>query len=52
MAADDLAPCVARVSAALVLSMKDTQVLVFHEEEIQLPVPFHCQEVIENANIL
>ena len=38
MAADVLAPCVARTSAAMILIMKNRQVLVLLEEEFQLCV--------------
>ena len=37
MAVDALAPCIARVSATMVLNVKGKKVLVFHEEEFQLP---------------
>ena len=36
MAADALAPCVARTSAAMILIMLNRQVLVLLEEEFQL----------------
>ena len=39
MADDDLAPYVARSSAAMILTMQVKQVLVFHEERFQLIVP-------------
>ena len=39
IAADALATCVARSSAAMILIMQDKQVLVIHEERFQLPVP-------------
>ena len=51
IAADGLAPWVARPSAAMVLNMQDKQVLVFHEEGFQLPVSSLWWEIIENANI-
>ena len=50
MAADAQAPCIGSPSAAVVLTMHDKQVLVFHEEELQLPVPFSCWEIIQTAN--
>ena len=39
MAADALATCVARSSATMVLTTQDKQVLVFHEEGLQLTTP-------------
>ena len=33
MAADDLVPCVARTSAAMVMSMQYSRVPAFHEEK-------------------
>ena len=42
MAADALAPCVARTSATIALIMLDKQVLVFHKEGSHLPVPSQC----------
>ena len=39
MAADALAPCVARSSAAVVLTMHDKQVFVFHKEGVQAHSP-------------
>ena len=36
MAADALAPCVARTSAAMVLNKRNKQVLVFYEQGFQL----------------
>ena len=40
MAADALAPCVARTSAAMILIMENMQFLVLLEEEFQLPVSY------------
>ena len=40
MAADALAPYVARTSAAMILVMQNRQVLVLLEEEFQLPVSY------------
>ena len=51
MAADDLAPCVARSSAAMVLTKQDKQVLIYHKDTFQLPVPSQWWEIIENANV-
>ena len=42
---------VARSSAAMVLTMQDKQVLVFHKEEFQQPAPSRCWNIVENANI-
>ena len=39
MAADALTPYATRSSAAMALTVKDKQVLVFHGEEFQCPVP-------------
>ena len=39
MAADALAPFVARSSAAMLLIKQDKQVHVIHNERFQLPVP-------------
>ena len=38
MAADDLAPYVARSSAAMTLTRQDKHVLLFHKMTLQLPV--------------
>ena len=51
MTADALSPRIARASAAMVLSMEDKQILVFHEKWFQLPVPSPFCEKLENANI-
>ena len=40
MAADALAPCISRPSAAMILIMQEKQVFVFHQEGFQLPEPF------------
>ena len=54
MAADGLAPCINRSSAAMVLSMQDKSILVFHKEGSQLAegcwMPPHCRESIATAN--
>ena len=42
MAADALAPCVARPSATMVLTKQDKKLFVFHEERSELPVPPEC----------
>ena len=47
MTADSLAPCVTRPSAAMVLSVQDKCVLVFHEEGFQIHATSHCREMIE-----
>ena len=46
MAADDLAPYVARSSAAMALVMLDKEVLVFPQEKFELPVLSQCWEMI------
>ena len=51
MAADALAPSLARSSAAIVLTMQDGRVLVFHEEGFQLPVASQCWEMMENVDV-
>ena len=38
MAADALAPYVARTSAVTILTMQDIQVVVLHDEEFYVPV--------------
>ena len=48
MAADALAPGGAKSSAAMILTMKNNQVFVFHEEVFQLPVSSQCVEMVEN----
>ena len=39
MAANALAPCIARPSAAMVLSMQDKYLITFHKERIQTHAP-------------
>ena len=39
IAADNLAPCDARSSVAMILIVQDKLVLVFHKEVFQLPAP-------------
>ena len=46
MSVDDLAPCVARSSTAMVLNMQDKLDQVFHKEGFQLHVPSQCSEII------
>ena len=43
MPVDALAACVARSSAAMILTMSDKWFLVFHQQEFQLPQPSYCQ---------
>ena len=50
MAADALAPCVPRPSAAMVLNMQSKQVVVFHEAKFQTPVPSPCYEIMKKTN--
>ena len=49
MAADALAPCIARSSAAMVLTLQDKQ--VSHKAGFLLPVPCHYLEIMENVYI-
>ena len=51
MDADDLAPCVARSSATMVLNLQYEQVIVFHKEWFQPLVPFWCKEMIKKYQI-
>ena len=51
IAADALAPFIAKASAAMVLIMQDSLVLVFHREGFHYSIPSQCQEIIENANV-
>ena len=50
MAADALTTCVVKASASMILTTEDEQILVFHEERIQLPVPTQFWAVIQNIN--
>ena len=43
MAADGLAPCIASTSADVVLTMQHEAVIVFNEEQFQLPTPSQHQ---------
>ena len=52
MAADVLAPCVARTSKNIVLIMQDKQVLIFHDAGFKAPVPFHCWMMTENGTYI
>ena len=45
--ADDLTPNSDRSIAAAILTMKDKQILIIHEERFQLPVPSQCREIIK-----
>ena len=49
MAADVLAPCVTRPSEAMVLTMQDKGLFVFHGEGFQSPAPSQCYEMTEVA---
>ena len=51
MAADVLAPYIARLSATKALTVQDKWVLNIHKEVFQLPAPLRCWEIIENGNI-
>ena len=50
MAADALAPRVARASAAMVLTVQVRHVLVHYEEEFQPHGPSQYWEITENVN--
>ena len=45
MAADDLAPYVTRPSAAMVLTLQDKRVHLFHEERFPLQAPSYYPNV-------
>ena len=49
MTADDLAPCVARSTAAMILNIKYGMVCVLHERGCQLPTLF--REMTEDAEL-
>ena len=51
MTADDLAPYVTRPSAAMVLTLQDKRVHLFHEERFPLQAPSYYSEMIENPNV-
>ena len=51
MAADALAPYVARTSAAMILTLQNRQVLVLFEEGFQLPPSHQCGKMTQNVNI-
>ena len=42
MAADGLAPCVAKSSEPRELTVQDKRFLIFHEEGFQRPLPNQC----------
>ena len=52
MAADALAPYVARTSVTMRLTVQGKEVHVFHEGWFQLPVASQDWKIIENTNIL
>ena len=52
MAADGKALCIARSSAAMVLTAQDKQTFVFHEEWFTLPVPSQCPEITGSGDNL
>ena len=51
MTADAMAPCVARASAVMMLTLQDKRTLVFNEEGFQMPTPSQGWEMLENGNI-
>ena len=52
MATDALAPCVAKSSAAMVLTTRNLCVLVFHVEAFQRHTPSQYEEMIENEKYI
>ena len=46
MAANTLAPCIARSSAAMILTMQDKWALVIYKDKFQLPVPYYDWEML------
>ena len=51
MAANALAPYVARTSAAMILTMQNRQVLVLFEEGFQLPLLYQCGDMTQNVDM-
>ena len=52
MTSDIVATWGTRSLATMIFTMKDKQVLDFHKEGFQLPVPIQFWEMIENAKIV
>ena len=52
MAADILVAWVTRPSAAMVLTMLDEEILVFHKDGLELPAPSRYGELLENLCII
>ena len=52
MAADDLAPRIARLPAAVVLIMKNKCIIALPDERFELYVPSQCQEMAKYANTI
>ena len=52
IAADPLAHCVTKPSAAMLFTVMGKQILIFHQEGFQVPAPSQCLELIENANVI
>ena len=50
MVPDALAPCVARSSAAMMLTLRNEWILIFHKEGFQLPAPSQYREMMYNTN--
>ena len=48
---DDLAPCIARPSGDMLLTIQDTPVTVFHKEWFQPPAQMQCWDMFVNENI-
>ena len=51
MAPDAMAPCVARTSATMALTIQNKQDLVTNGVGFRLPLRSYLYEMIENANI-
>ena len=52
MTADALAPCVAKSTASMILTVQDKYILVFLKKIFQLTAPSQCWEMIQiDANI-
>ena len=52
IATDALATCVPRSSTAMLLTVYNTQVMVFHSEGFQGPLQFQRPQMIENPNTI
>ena len=52
IAADALATCIVRITVTMVLTVKDEQVLVFHEIKYKMHGMYWFRSVIENVDII